>query len=1038
MSVSSVVPDHSVSHREGAFLIDGNPSFIFSGEMHLFRVLPEQWPDRLLKMRRCYLNTMGAYLAWNWHEPKPGQFDFSGPKDLNHFLSLAEQIGLKVFIRPGPFICAEWDYGALPAWLLQEGCEVRTTEKSYMGFVRRWYKKVNAILQKHLHTQGGGIILYQIENEDWWSDVPYALRLLQMVREDGIDVPITVNENPGARGTELIDTLDDYPLPWHPNHPYMFVPEGVEFKLKKLHRTQPDKPMMYSEFESGWFTLFGHDLPSCRIGEISPAWVDALIKTVIGMGINALNNYMFCGGTNFAYNQARPNTSSHDWMAPVGEWGQLAPHYYVLRRMGGFLETLGSQLAVCQPKHDLTDGDGEDVSVFKRRGERSVFLFPRNIGASSAELRFHVTLPDSGESLVFPSHGGYYLAAHSAAVLPVNVELTPGGPTLLYSTSQLFRVYGSENEITVVLYERPGFCGEVVLALGSSDVPMEISGPARHEWLDGNRLYLGFTHLQETQVIRAHGEHPITLILTTPDKAGRTWEVATEAGTLPLVSNLCLMRSAQVEHGRIVVQADVEPDTAVEIELPYSQVPGQVLLDGEELSIDCDQANRIARFGWSEAAAPAVEQDLGGSWKLKRESLPLLSDGAWKPYSPWASAEQSGYYDNGYLWYGTTFRAPAGEGPLHLLLTRYQDEATVYVNGRHAGCGRQRLELEVSRLVHRNELNTLLVCVEVQGRDSWVAGDDHCGLIGPVVLYQDLESIPLTLWKRREMPRCEEFSLRSAPPQALPGYDDEEWDDCLVQAGWDSQIHGRWRAKHFLWYRTTVRVPAGWQGKRIWLDVGTARDMIWAYVDGELAGKVTMFRRQGRDEFGIDLSSHVQPGREAVLACCVLGKWTGRKGFHRYVRLCAVDDLLAEPWLIRDQLEGQRQGVAEPDYDDTAWPEVALPGAIVEEDVAEGVWWLRKHFEWTPPSGWEIPLGLALEGLNCKALIYLNGQLVGRHSPAGPQTVFLLPAPWLRQHNQIALALDAEGQRCQVDSIGIVARFPVRRRRLEIELNALQ
>jgi beta-galactosidase len=1033
----SAVPNPSVGHRDGVFLIDGKPSFIYSGEMHFFRILPEQWADRLLKMRRCYLNTMGAYLAWNWHEPEPGQFDFSGTKNLDRFLAQAEEAGLKVFIRPGPFICAEWDYGGLPAWLMKEGCEVRTTEETYLGFVRRWYRNVNPILRKHLHTQGGGVILYQIENEDWWSDVPYALRLLDMVREDGIDVPITTNENPGVRGTEIIDTLDDYPLPWHPNHPYMFVPEGVEYKLEKLRRTQPDKPMMYAEFECGWFALLGDDLPSCRIGEIPPAWMDALTKTVIGMGINALNNYMFCGGTNFAYTQARPNISSHDWMAPVGEWGQLSPGYYVLRRIGGFIETLGPQLAVCQPRYDLMEGEGEEITVFKRVGERSAFLFPRNIGAASVARHFQITLPESGESLIFPRHGAYDLAAHSAAILPVHVELSPDGPTLLYSTSQLFRVCGNQDEVVVILYERPGFAGEVVLALDPSDTNVDISGPARHEWLDRGRLCLNFIHQEATQIVRVYGKRPVALILTTPDKAGRTWEVPWEDGSLPLISNLYLLRDVEVADGRVVAEVDVEPDAAVKIEFACSQAPRRVLLDGEEIPARYDPANGLSRFGWSETAAPVVDQDLSGLWKVKRESLPSLDDPAWKPYQPWASAEQSGYYHNGYLWYGTTFQAPAGDGPLHLLLTRYQDDATVYINGQYAGSGNQHLELEVSERVRSGEPNTLLICVEVQGRDAWVAGDDHTGLIGPVLLYRERESIPLTFWKRREMPRCEEFSLGTPPPQALPEYDDAEWDDCLIEPGWDSQIHGRWRAKHFLWYRTKVNVPAEWDGKKIWLEVGRAQDTTWVYVDGKLAGKVTMFRRQGRGEFGVDLTGYVRPGQEVTLSCCVLGKWVGRKGFYQYVRLCAADDLLKDPWLIRDQLEGQREGMARPDYDDAAWPETSVPGSIVAEGAAGGVFWLRKKFEWATLADWEIPVGLALDGLSCKALVYLNGHLVGRYSPAGPQTVFHLPAPWLRQHNQLALALDNGGRPCQMGSVAIVARFPVRRRRLEFDLGGL-
>lgn len=1036
MSRLSVNENPSVSHREGAFLIDGKPVFIYGGEMHFFRVLPEQWADRLLKMRRCYLNTVGAYVAWNWHEVEPGQFDFFGPKDLDRFLAMAERAGLNIFIRPGPFICAEWDYGGLPAWLLKEGCEVRTTEETYLSFVRRWYKNVNLILGKHLHTRGGGIILYQVENEDWWSDVPYALRLLEMVREDGIDVPVTANENPGVRGTEIIDTFDDYPLPWQPNHPYMFVPEGVEYKLEELRKTQPAKPMMYSEFESGWFSLYGEDGPSARIGEIPPAWTDALTKTVIGMGVNAINNYMFCGGTNFAYNQGRPSTSSHDWMAPVGEWGQLSPGYYVLRRIGGFIETLGQQLAVCQPRYELTEGSGEEITVFKRIGERSAFLFPRNIGAAPDKRYFRIEIPGSGESLTFPKNSVYELGPHCASILPVHVQLAPDGPGLLYSTSQLFRAYRNKDELIVMLYERPGFEGELVLDLAFSRADVRITGPARHEWLSDKRLCLNFTHQESTLIVSIHDKHPIKLILTTPKKAGRTWELPLEEGVMPLVSNLYFLRKVEVNDGHIIAEVDVEPGASIEIELPSSKAPHRVLLDGNDIPVNFDAGSRMSHFGWNEDLAPMNETDLGGSWKLKRDPLPSLDDAAWKPYRPWDSAEQSGYYHNGHIWYGTSFQAPSTEGPLHLLLTRCQDDATVYVNGWYAGSGNQHLEMEISDLVQMGVMNTLLICIEGQGRDSWVGGDDHSGLIGPVVLYRDRESIPITLWKRREMPHCEEYSLKTPPAQALPDYYDANWDDCVIRSGWDSQIHGRWRAKHFLWYRTKIDVPATWDGKRIWLEVGRAQDTTWVFVDGRLAGKVAMFRRAGRGEFGVDLTTYVRPGRKITLACCVLGKWVGRKGFHLYVRLSAANDLLKDPWVIRDQLEGQREGMATFECDDNGWQEVLLPGPMMHESKEGcGIWWLRKKFHWTIYEGWDVPIGLSLKELNCKALVYLNGHLVGRYHPLGPQTVFLLPAPWVKGDNQLALALDTECRPCRIGEVAVLSRFPVRRRHLEIEVS---
>jgi hypothetical protein len=535
-------------------------------------------------------------------------------------------------------------------------------------------------------------------------------------------------------------------------------------------------------------------------------------------------------------------------------------------------------------------------------------------------------------------------------------------------------------------------------------------------------------------LVQIAGDERMTLVLTTPERAGRTWEVPVSGSTLPLVSNLYLMRDVEVVDGILDAEVDVEPGAAVEMELPTLSAPTTVRLDGDDIPCSYRFTDGMVSLDWQEDPAPELDQDLSGRWKLRQEPLPSLDGPGWKPYAPWDSAEVSGFYHNGYFWYGTRFRAPA-DGPLHLLLTRFQDDATVYVNGRCAGSGTHRLELGISHLVREGDQNTLHICVESKGRDSWTGGDDHTGLIGPVILCQEQEELPLLLWKRREMPRCDEHSLNTAPDHALPGYADSGWDECRIEPGWDSQIHGRWRDKHFLWYRTTVDVPAGWEGRRIWLDIARAQDTTWVYVDGDLAGKLCLFRQRPPDAFGVDLTDYIRPGRTVTLACCVLGKWVGRKGFYQSVRLCAANDLLQESWLIRDRLEGQRLGMGDAEHDDGTWEEVVLPGSIAPADVAGGgTWWLRRRFSWSEPAGWEVPLGLVLEGMNCKAQVYLNGHLVGRHSPAGPQTVFHLPAPWLEAENQLALALDTEGRACHVGRIALAAQFPVRRRRLQIQL----
>lgn len=119
----------SLTYDQDGFTLDGRPLRILSGAMHYFRVLPEQWDARLSLLRAMGLNTVETYVAWNLHEPRPGQYDFSGRLDLAEFVRAADRHGLKVLLRPGPYICAEWEFGGLPAWLLRtrpSGCVART------------------------------------------------------------------------------------------------------------------------------------------------------------------------------------------------------------------------------------------------------------------------------------------------------------------------------------------------------------------------------------------------------------------------------------------------------------------------------------------------------------------------------------------------------------------------------------------------------------------------------------------------------------------------------------------------------------------------------------------------------------------------------------------------------------------------------------------------------------------------------------------------------------------------------------------------
>ena len=152
--------------KDRKFYLDGKPFHIYSGAMHYFRIPEEYWLDRLLKLKASGLNTVETYVPWNWHEPKKGQFKFDGMLDIEKFVKTAQDLGLYVIVRPGPYICAEWDFGGLPAWLLKDkNIRLRCWDKAYISAVESFFKELLPRLVPYQHTKGGSIIAMQVENE---------------------------------------------------------------------------------------------------------------------------------------------------------------------------------------------------------------------------------------------------------------------------------------------------------------------------------------------------------------------------------------------------------------------------------------------------------------------------------------------------------------------------------------------------------------------------------------------------------------------------------------------------------------------------------------------------------------------------------------------------------------------------------------------------------------------------------------------------------------------------------------------------------
>ncbi len=311
------------------FLLDGKPFQILSGTIHYFRHVPEYWRDRLKKLRQCGFNTVETYTCWNLHEKREGEFDFSGILDLGRFIDIAKEEGLYCIVRPGPYICAEWDLGGLPYWLLKNrNMHIRCLDKDFFEKETRYLKEIFNVVRPRQITEGGNVIMLQVENEygSFGNDHDYINALAQCYRENGIEVPLFTSDGPnnlffgGGTVDGLLATAN--------------FGSGYAENFSFVRDYRPDQPVMCSEFWEGWFDWW-YEPHHRRVPDDVAESLDGMLSS--GASVNF---YMFCGGTNFAfYNGANmydvyhPTITSYDYDAALTEWGDLTKRFYEVREV---------------------------------------------------------------------------------------------------------------------------------------------------------------------------------------------------------------------------------------------------------------------------------------------------------------------------------------------------------------------------------------------------------------------------------------------------------------------------------------------------------------------------------------------------------------------------------------------------------------------------------------------------------------------------------------------------------------------------------
>lgn len=322
---------HVFSFNKDQFALDGKPIRIISGEMHPARIPREYWRHRIQMAKAMGCNTIAAYIFWNYHESAPGHFDFiNDNKNIDAFLKICEEEKMWVILRPGPYVCAEWDLGGIPSYLLKTpDIKLRCMDTRYMQAVERYINTFSKIVKPHMLANGGNILMVQIENEygSFGNDKEYLKSIKNLWIRNGVNGPFYTSD--GATPYMLdAGTLDGCAIGLDSGD----SPDA--FATAKEHN--PNVPVFSGETYPGWLTHWNEEWARPDTNDLKKE-VEFLLKDN-----KSFNFYVVHGGTNFGFtaganafgpSQYQPDITSYDYDAPIDEQGRATPKYYMLRNM---------------------------------------------------------------------------------------------------------------------------------------------------------------------------------------------------------------------------------------------------------------------------------------------------------------------------------------------------------------------------------------------------------------------------------------------------------------------------------------------------------------------------------------------------------------------------------------------------------------------------------------------------------------------------------------------------------------------------------
>jgi beta-galactosidase GanA len=1032
----------TVSEDQYSMLIGGKRVFITAGEFDPWRTpSPSLWLDDLQKMRADGYDAVTVYFDWDYSSPSPGAYDFSGVRNMNEFLNMAQQAGLYVIARPGPYINAETDGGGIPSWVLTSPGGYRSDVEPYLSAALQWYSEIDAIIAPHQITLGGDVIAYQIENEytgQGSSADQYMADLEQQASTDGITVPFTFNQCCGAQtytsglGAVNISGTDNYPLGFN-------CADTSSFGQPYGYPSYADEPIYLPEFQGGSFDGWGGSGYADCYQMTGPDFENVYYKNNIAQGVTMQSNYMGVGGTNWGWLPDPDVYSSYDYGAAISETGEIGSpadpnditgSKYGENKLINDFETsvapLTETVAAAAPTPDnsaiLTMG-----RVNPSDGTQFAYLRQAN-ASSTATVSTHIAL-NTDEA------AGYTYDDTSSALI-YSGTWTHAGPSAGYtngdydSTESWSQQAGASMTVT--------FTGTAVQWIGPKNTNGGIAavsvdgGPATS--VDTYDPYgKEFQQLLFSDTGLTAGTHTLTITVTgDKDPAASADTVVIDAINVPTAAQLAAYFPVVPQSGTITLDGR-----------DSRMLVANYGFDGEQLVYSTSELMTQAKIGGRAVAVLYDPAGTDGETVLSYASQPTVDVLSGNITSTWDSSRNDMRLDYTHNGLQEAVISGGGRPPLLLLIADTNTAQDFWPEHTAAGSVLVQGGYLVRKAAVRG--STLMLSGDTSSAGSltaWVppsissvrwngsqvavtAGADG-SLSGTIPGPAPVSMPALTGWK---------FAYET--PEAQPGFNDASWtlaDHPVSNAsspstpvlyasdyGYD---HG------FVWYRGHFTATGTETGVTLTADGIAPTGAYSAWLNGVFLGSATA-AGPATQTFGFPAGA-VRAGQDNVIA--VLLENTGnpegpsgeKVGLYSASldgssepitwRLDGADPRLQDPVrgiMNAAGLYGADNGWDLPGYPDGNWTPVTLPDSWAARGVPAGIGWYRTTFSLHVPHGQYVPIDVQVGGpgpgagtADYRAFIYVNGWLIGRYvNNIGPQHQFYVPAGILNDDGQNTIAI---------------------------------